>query len=130
MQIVVLVSRLLLGLIFAVFGLNGFLQFIPAPPHIPGNAGAFSTAMMSSHYVYLTTGVQLISGVLLLLNRYVPLALVLLAAVIVNILTFHITMWPQSLVPFPILVTVLWFIVAWPIRAHFAPLFVQKVEAL
>ncbi len=130
MRIVVLVSRLLLGLGFAVFGLNGFLQFIPAPPHIPGNAGAFSTAMMSSHYVYLTTGVQLISGVLLLLNRYVPLALVLLAAVIVNILTFHITMWPQSLVPFPILVTVLWFIVAWPIRAHFAPLFVQKVEAL
>ncbi len=128
MRIVVLVSRLLLGLMFAVFGLNGFLLFMPPPAHIPGNAGAFSGAMMSSHYVYLTTGAQLLCGVLLLINRYVSLALVVLAAIIVNILTFHITMWPQSLVPFPILVTVLWFIVAWPLREHFAPLFVRKVE--
>lgn len=130
MRIVVLVSRLLLGLMFAVFGLNGFLLFMPPPPHIPGNAGAFSAAMMSSHYVYLTSGVQFLSGVLLLINQYVPLALVMLGAVIVNILTFHITMWPQSLVPFPILVTVLWFIVAWPLRAHFALLFARKVEPL
>ena len=53
---------------------------------------------------------------------------VLLAAVIANILMFHVTMWPQALVPFPVLVTVLWFIVAWPLRTHFAPLFVRKVE--
>ncbi|MDQ6933543.1 MAG: DoxX family membrane protein [Candidatus Eremiobacteraeota bacterium] len=130
MPIVVLVCRLLLGLMFTVFGLNGFLLFMPPPPHIPGYAGAFSAAMMSSHYVYLTAGVQLLCGVLLLLNRYVPLALVMLAAVIANILTFHITMWPQPLVPFPILVTLLWLIVAWPLRAHFAPLFVRKVEPL
>ena len=126
MRIVVLVARILLGLMFTVFGLNGFLLFLPPPPHIPGNAGAFSGAMMASHYVYLTAGAQVLGGVLLLANQYVPLALVILAAVIVNILTFHITMWPQSLVPFPVLVTILWFIVAWPLRAHFAPLFARK----
>jgi putative oxidoreductase len=126
MRIVVLVARILLGLTFTVFGLNGFLLFIPPPPHIPGNAGAFSGAMMASHYVYLTAGAQVLGGVLLLSNQYVPLALVMLAAVIVNILAFHITMWPQSLVPFPVLVTILWFVVAWPLRAHFAPLFARK----
>lgn len=128
MRIVVFVSRLLLGLTFGVFGLNGFLLFMPPPAHIPGNAGAFSGAMMSSHYVYLTAGAQVLGGVLLLINRYVPLALVVLAAIIANILTFHITMWQQAIIPFPVLVTVLWFIVAWPLRTHFAPLFVRKVE--
>jgi len=128
MRIVVTIARLLLGLMFVVFGLNGFLLFLPPPPHIPGNAGAFSGAMMNSHYVYLTAGVQALGGALLLADQYVPLALVMLAAVIVNILTFHITMWPQMLIPFPILVTILWFIVAWPLREHFAPLFARKVE--
>jgi putative oxidoreductase len=126
MRIVALVARIVLGLMFTVFGLNGFLLFLPPPAHIPGNAGAFSGAMMASHYVYLTAGAQVLGGVLLLANQYVPLALVILAAVIVNILAFHITMWPQSLVPFPVLVTILWFIVAWPLRAHFAPLFARK----
>jgi len=120
-------ARILLGLIFLLFGLNGFLLFMPSPPHIPGNAGAFSGAMMTSHYVYLTAGVQVLGGLLLLLNRCVPLALVLLAAVIANILTFHITMMPQALVPFPILVTVLWFLVAWPLREYLAPLLTRRV---
>jgi putative oxidoreductase len=128
MRIVVTLARLLLGLIFLVFGLNGFLLFMPPPAYIPGNAGAFSGAMMTSHYVYLTAGVQVLAGVLLLINQYVPLALVILAAVIVNILTFHLTMWQQYLLPFPVLVTVLWFVVAWPLRTHFAPLFARKVE--
>ena len=71
----------------------------------PGNAAAFSSAMLTSHFVYLVC-----------------------AAVIVNILAFHITMWPQSIFPFPIIVTICWFIVAWPLRAHFASLFARKVE--
>ena len=128
MRIVVIAARLVLGLTFAFFGLNLFLLFLPPPPHIPGNAGAFSGAMMSSHYVYFTGGVQLLAGLLLLINRYVPLALVVLAAVIVNILAFHLTMWPQAIFPFPILVTICWFIVAWPLREHFSPLFVRKVD--
>jgi putative oxidoreductase len=124
MKIVVVVARLLLGLLFAVFGLNGFLQFIPAPPSIPGDAGVFFGVLMRTHYVYLTAGVQLIAGVLLLANQYVPLALVMLAAMLANIWTFHITMMPQGL-PIPIVATVLWFIVAWSMRERFAALFAR-----
>lgn len=82
--------------------------------------------MVSSHFSYFVFGVQVLCGILLLVNRYVPLAIVLLAAVIANILEFHITMWPAALIPMPALVTVLWFIVAWPLRAQFAPLFTSK----
>jgi putative oxidoreductase len=126
MKIVVIVARVLLGLIFFVFGLNGFLQFIPAPPGMPANVVTFTTVLMSTHYIYLTAGTQVVAGALLLINRYVPLALVALAAMIVNILTLHITMMPQTLVPMPLLVTILWFVVAWPLRANFAGILAQK----
>ncbi|HEY3675572.1 MAG TPA: DoxX family membrane protein [Candidatus Tumulicola sp.] len=126
MKIVALIARILLGLIFFVFGLNGFLQFIPVPPGLPPNVATFTGLMMSTHYIYLTAGVQVISGALLLIGRYVPLAIVMLAAMIVNILTFHITMFPQTLFPMPILVLVLWFLVAWPIRANFAGILAPK----
>ena len=128
MRYVIIAARLLLGLMFVTFGSNLVLLFLPPPPHIPGNAGAFSSAMFTSHFVYLVAAAQVIPGLLLIVNQYVPLALVVLAAVIVNIWVFHITMWPQAIVPFPILVTICWFIVAWPLRAHFAPLLARKVE--
>ncbi|HEV3157591.1 MAG TPA: hypothetical protein VGZ00_09630 [Candidatus Baltobacteraceae bacterium] len=128
MRIIVIVARLLLGLAFTVFGLNGYLQFIPQPTIIPGDAGLFFGVLFRTHYLYFTTGVQLIAGLLLLADLYVPFALVLLAAMISNILVFHITMMPEGLIPFPIVVTVLWFIVAWSLRAHFAPLFVRKAK--
>lgn len=81
--------------------------------------------MMATHYTWMVSGVQVLAGLLMLANRYVPLALVLLAAELVNILTFHITMMPAGL-PLPLVVTLLWFIVAWPLRRHFAPLFVPR----
>jgi|SRR5580698_6696039 putative oxidoreductase len=126
MRIVTIVARVLLGLIFFVFGLNGFLQFIPVPPGMPPNVVAFTSLLMSTHYIYLTAGVQVLCGALLLIDRYVPLALVALAAMIVNILTFHITMMPQTLVPMPLLVVILWFLVAWPLRANFAGILAAK----
>jgi hypothetical protein len=119
-------ARVVLGLIFAVLGMNGFVPFLPNPPTIPSVAAAFFGAIMTSHYSYLVFGVQALAGILLLVNRYVPLALVMLAAVIANILTFHLTMWPSTLVPMPIVVTVLWFVVAWPLREYFAPLLTAK----
>jgi hypothetical protein len=108
-------------------GLNGFLLFMPPPATgIPANAATFSGILFSTHYMYVTMGAQLLAGVLLLINRYVPFALIVLAAVLVNILTFHITMWPQTLFPMPIVALVLWFLTAWPLRAEFAPLFAAK----
>ena len=124
MKIIIVIARILLGLIFLVFGLNGFLNFIPAPP-MEGVAGAFIGALASSHYLYLVCGVQVITGVLLLLNQFVPLALAMLAPVIANILAFHLTMQPSGW-PLALFTTILWGILMWRYRAHFASLFVQK----
>ena len=124
MRIVTVVARVLLGVIFFVFGLNGFLNFIPAPP-MAGTAGAFIGALISSHYVWLVSGTQVIAGVLLLLNRFVPLALAILAPVIANILVYHITMQPTGS-QVAIVVAILWIFLVWRYRAHFTSLFVHK----
>lgn len=124
MKIATLIARILLGLAFLVFGLNGFLFFFPPPPTLPEPAAAFNTAMMVSHYMWFTSGVQVICGILLLTNQYVPLAIVTLAAVLANILVFHLTMLPMGL-PLAIATAILWVIVALPLRAHFAPLFAR-----
>ncbi len=124
MKIVTVIARILLGLVFFVFGLNGFLGFLPMPP-LAGVAGAFIGALVSSHYVYLVSGVQLVAGVLLLVNRFVPLALALLAPVLANILAYHLTMQLSGL-PLALLTTILWAILVWRYRAHFTSVFVHK----
>src|SRR5258707_5093490 len=96
MKIITHISRFLLGLIFLVFGLNGFLHFIPMPPP-SGVAGQFLGAMFVSKYLLVVSGLQVISGALLLINRYVPLALTILAPIIVNILLFHALMSPVGI---------------------------------
>lgn len=123
------IARVLLGLMFGVLGLNGFLLFIPPPPpsFMPPVVVQWNTPMFITHYVWMTAGFQVLAGILLLLNRYVLVALIILAGVLVNILTFHITMWPQALFPLPIVALILWFLTCWPIRDRFAPLFVSKL---
>jgi putative oxidoreductase len=127
MKIASLIARLLLGLIFLVFGLNGFLHFVPMPPPT-GVAGQFFGALFMSHYWVLVFGVQIIGGVLLLINKYVPLALVLLGAVIVNILAFHAFMAPTGL-PLAIIVAILWTIVALRHKQDLAGIFTQSAPA-
>ena len=123
MKIAALISRLLLGLIFVVFGLNGFLNFIHMPPPT-GVAAQFFGAIFASHYYVVIFGIQVIGGLLLLLNRFVPLALVLLAPVIVNIFFFHTLMAPSGL-PLAIVVVILWAILALRNKQHLAGIFVQ-----
>ena len=106
MKILNKLSRFLLGLIFLVFGLNGFLHFIPMPPP-SGVAGQFFGALFVSNYLVPIFGLQVISGALLLVNRFVPLALTILAAIIVNILLFHVLMNPDGL-GLALLVAILW----------------------
>ena len=126
MKIVVLIARILLGLMFFVFGLNGFLNFIPAPP-IGGLAGQFTGALMQSHYEWLVSSVEVIAGGLLLANLYVPLAIAMLAPVLANILVFHVTMMPEG-IALGLVASVLWLIVAVRIRSHFAPLFARRTR--
>lgn len=92
------VARIFLGLIFFVFGLNGFLQFIPQPP-LAEPAGAFMGALAATGYMFpLIKGTEVVAGLLLLSGRFVPLALVLLAPVIVNIALFHVVLAPANMV--------------------------------
>jgi len=110
MKIAALIARILMGLAFLVFGLNGFLHFIPgAMP--AGTAGQFMGALVESRYFMVIAALQILGGALLLVNRYVPLALVILGPVIVNIFFFHLLMAPSGL-PQAIVVVILWGIVA------------------
>ena len=121
MKIASTVARYLLGTIFFVFGLNGFLHFIPTPPPA-GVAGQFFAALYLSHYLVVIFLLQLIPAVLLLLNRYVPLALTLLGPIVFNILFFHILMAPSGL-PMAFVVLILWTITALSVRSAFQGLF-------
>jgi uncharacterized membrane protein YphA (DoxX/SURF4 family) len=125
MRIAGLIARYLLGLIFVVFGANGFLHFIPMPPP-PGVAGQFMGALFVSHVLVVVFLLELIPGILLLVGRYVPLALVLLGPVIVNILLFHVFMAPSGL-PLAAVVVILWGLTAWGVRSAFAGIFLAKV---
>jgi putative oxidoreductase len=126
MKILTNISRFLLGLIFLVFGLNGFLHFIPMPPP-SGVAGQFLGAMFVSKYLLAVSGLQVISGALLLINRYVPLALTILGPIIVNILLFHSLMNPAG-IGLAIFVTIFWAVVFVSVRSAFAGVFEARVE--
>jgi putative oxidoreductase len=125
MKIVTLAARLLLGLIFVVFGLNGFLNFINMGPMPSGLAGQFIGALAQSHYFWVVAGLQVAGGALLLVNRFVPLALVLLGPVIVNIILYHVFLNPSGAVP-AIVVVILWGIVFYSHRQYFSGIFVQR----
>ena len=121
------IARYLAGAIFFVFGLNGFLNFIPLPP--PGGiAGQFMGALYASHYLWVIFGFQIIAAVLLLVNRYVPLAVAMLAPVIVNILVFHVLMAPSGL-PMALFVAILWAVIFVDVRSAFAGLFQSRWQA-
>jgi putative oxidoreductase len=126
MKIATLIARILLGLLFLVMGLNGFLQFIPMPPPT-GLAGQYFTVLFVSHYMVLVFLLQVIGGALLLANRFVPLALILLGPILVNILLFHSLMAPAGL-PLALLATALWGIVFYGVRRAFAGVFVRRVQ--
>jgi hypothetical protein len=125
MKIASLIGRYLLGIIFLIFGLNGFLHFIPMGPMPTGLAGQYMGVMAASGYMVAVFAVQLICGVLFLVNRFVPLALVLIAPVIFNILLFHSLMQPQGLPP-GLLATACWLLVAASHRAAFEGILQSK----
>ena len=113
-------ARYLLGFVFLTFGLNGFFHFIPLPPPT-GIAGQFLGAIFVSRLYVVLFLLQIVPALLLLANRYVPLALTILGAIVFNILCIHIFMAPAGL-PLALLVTILWFLTAWSVRSSFAPI--------
>jgi uncharacterized membrane protein YphA (DoxX/SURF4 family) len=125
MKIVSIIARYLLGLMFTVFGLNGFLNFIHQPPPANPLAIQFFIAISSSYFAAFFFAVQLIGGLLLLSGYFVPLALTLLAAELYNILAFHLTLAPASIPP-ALVACVLWVLVFLPHRESFRGIFSAK----
>ena len=117
-------ARIVLGLVFFVFGLNGFLNFIPPPPPetMPAGALAFGTALMNTGYMIpLIKGSEVLCGALLLSNRFVPLALVVLAPIVVNIILFHAVLAPSGVI-MAVVVLLLELGLAWSYRDAYRPL--------
>ncbi len=122
MRVARLTARILLGIIFLVFGLNGFFHFLPQPP-MGGPPANFFGALYATHYMLpLIFATQTIGAILLLIGAAVPFALLILAPVIVNILAFHLAMAPAAIGP-GLVATVLELFLAWTYREKFAPLF-------
>ena len=126
MRVASVIARYLAGVIFLVFGLNGFLNFIHMPPP-QGVAAEFMGALYVSHYLWVIFAFQVVAGVLLLVNRYVPLAVAVLAPVLVNILTFHALMAPSGL-PLAVFVALLWAVIFFEVRPAFSGLFQSRVQ--
>jgi len=123
-----IVARYLLGLMFTVFGLNGFLNFIHQPPPTNPLALQFFGAIIASHFAAFFFALQVLGGVLLLFGFFVPLALTLVAAELYNILAFHLTMAPASIAP-ALVASVLWVLVFLQFRESFKGIFSAKPAA-
>ena len=128
MKITSIVARYLLGLMFTVFGLNGFLNFIHQPPPENPLALQFLVSVSASHFAAFFFAAQLIGGLLLLSGFFVPLALTVLAAELYNILAFHLTLAPASIAP-ALVASVLWVLVFLQYRASFEDVLAAKPAA-
>ena len=125
MKITSTVARYLLGLMFTVFGFNGFLNFIHQP--LPANPLAirFLVSVSESHFAAFFFAIQLLGGLLLLSGYFVPLALTVLAAELYNILAFHLTLAPATIAP-ALVASVLWVLVFLQYRESFNSIFTAK----
>lgn len=128
MSKVVVVLRVLLGLAFLVFGLNGFLHFFaPPPPGMPA-AAAFAAALGNSGYVMpLMSAFMVIAAVMLLAGRFVPLAIALLTPILVNIVAFHLFLDPAG-TGFGLVLSIMAAVIAWAHRDAYKPMLAAKVE--
>lgn len=118
-SIIATVARILLGLIYTVFGLNFFLHFIPMPPPTPGPATDFSTGLFQSGYFFqVLKGMEVILGIFLLVRLFVPLSLIILAPVSINILLFHAFLAPDG-TALSVFIVLLNGYLLWAYRDHF-----------
>jgi putative oxidoreductase len=118
MKIATLICRILLGLAFVVFGVFPFLTFLPQPPPLPGLAGDYIRVFIASHYAQVIGAMQLLSGLMLLSGKFVPLGLTILAAILFNIWAYHLLLEPAGIIPGAV-ATLLWAIVFWSYRDRF-----------
>jgi uncharacterized membrane protein YphA (DoxX/SURF4 family) len=126
-KIILTVTRLSLGLLFIAFGLNFFLHFMPTPPAPPRGA-AFAGALFASGYLFpLLAATEVVAGLLLVSNRFVALALALLAPIVINIVGFHLFLAPSGL-GLALAVLTAELTLAWNHRGAFAPMLRPRVK--
>ena len=118
MKVATIIVRIFLGLVFVFFGSNFFFHFIPTPPPPPGLVGDYIKVFVASGYASVIGATQVLCGLLLLVGRFVPLALTILGGIIFNILAFHILMDRGGIGP-GIVVTLLWLFLVWQYRGAF-----------
>jgi uncharacterized membrane protein YphA (DoxX/SURF4 family) len=120
-------ARILLGLAFTVFGLNGFLHFLPQPPMSPGAGAFFGGIVTGGWFLPLLKGIEVIAGVALLLNVFPTLALAVLAPIVVNIVAFHVFLAPGGL-GLALVLLALELYLAWSYRHAYAPMLRVRVQ--
>jgi uncharacterized membrane protein YphA (DoxX/SURF4 family) len=125
-RIATAIARILLGVAFMFFGLNGFLNFMPAPKDLPPDIVTVSMGLMKGGYMNVVSAVEILAAIFLLTNRFVPLALTLLAPILVGILTFHISTSPGMIVP-GVVLSLIELYLAWTYRKAFCPMLAAKV---
>lgn len=126
-SISVVSARLVLGLIYFVFGLNFFLHFLPTPPSTGGPAESFTTGLFLSGYFFpFLKGLEVTLGALLLLGAFVPLVLVVLMPISLNILLFHLFLTDNPIMG--IVIVALQLYLAWSYRSYYKPLFTRKAS--
>ena len=123
----VIAARIVLGLIYFVFGLNFFLHFLPTPPSAGGAADTFVGGLFQSGYFFpMLKGIEVVLGALLLVGLFVPLALVILMPISLNILLFHAFLTPDSTMG--IIIVLVHLYLAWSYRDYYKPLFNLKAS--
>ena len=122
----VLIARVVLGLIFTFFGSNMLFQFLPAPP-LTGDIATMTRLMAAHGWTSFYGVVQVAAGLMLLFGRFVPLALTLLAGMIVNILLLHITLNPSGIGP-GLFAGLLELYLVYAYREHFAGIFAANAK--
>jgi putative oxidoreductase len=123
-----IIARVVLGLVYFVFGLNFFFQFLPPQPQPEGIVAAFTGGLFQSGYFFpFLKGIEVIAGALLLIGFFVPLTLVVLAPISIHIFLFHAVLAPAA-VPMSIVILFFNLYLAWVYRDHYKPLFERKAS--
>ncbi|MGA9020615.1 MAG: hypothetical protein WBE56_20755 [Terracidiphilus sp.] len=125
MKIVSLIARILLGALFVFAGSNHLFNFMGKQPLPPGPAGQLVGGMMETGYLTFIGAMEVIGGLLVIVNQFVPLGLTILGPLIVNILVINALIAPKAL-PLAIIMVVFWIVGAWPFRPVFFPILQRK----
>ncbi len=127
MRITTQIIRIVLDLIYFVFGLNGFFLFIPVPDQAPAGQAFLDAMRDTGYFIYLFKTVETLAGALLLTNRFTPLALVLLASITVNIFFYHLMIEPNGL-PIGAVMLAAHLFLLYQHRTFYRPLLVAKTD--